>query len=66
MKNTELQKQDNQLQSYPEHTNTYEADGQKFTVVSHFVGKKNINDVMYKYAVNRALNEMLGRIPSIA
>lgn len=37
----------------PTHTNTYEVDGVKHKVVSHFVGDRDINDVMLGYAFNR-------------
>jgi hypothetical protein len=30
----------------PTHTNTYEVDGVKHKVVSHFVGDRDINDVI--------------------
>jgi hypothetical protein len=47
-------------------TKTYEVDGVKHAVISHFVSKKDINDVMYSYAYNRVVNEMLHRIPETA
>ena len=57
-----MQEMDEQYKSCPIHTNTYEVDGVKHTVTSHFVGEKNINDVMFDYAYHRTLNEMLHRI----
>ncbi len=62
--NNTLQEQNFRFHDCPTHTNKYEVDGQKFTVISHFIGDRNINDVMYDYAMNRAMNEMLGRVPS--
>ncbi len=44
--------------------NTYVVDGRTYKVHSHFIGDKDIHDVMYQYAESRAMNEMLGRIPS--
>ena len=43
---------------------TYEVDGTPCIVTSHFVGDKDINDVIMKYAENRAMSEMLGLVPS--
>ena len=57
-----MQEMDEQYKKCPVHKSTYEVDGVKHTVISHFVGDKNINDVMFSYAYNRVLNEMLGRI----
>ncbi len=41
---------DEQYKDCPSHTNIYEADGVKHTVVSHFAGDNDINDVMLNYA----------------
>ena len=30
---------------------------------SHFIGERDINDVMYQYAENMAMSEMLGLVP---
>lgn len=57
-----MQEMDEQYKSCPVRTSTYEIDGVKHKVVSHFVGDKDINDVMFSYAYNRVLNEMLGRM----
>ena len=59
-----MQEMDEQYENCPVHKNTYDVDGVKHTVISHFVGDKNINDVMVSYAYNRVLNEMLGHISS--
>ena len=50
----------------PTHTNTYEVDGRTYRVHSHFIGDKDINDVMYHYAEDRATSEMLGIVPKTA
>ena len=46
----------------PVQQNIYEVDGKLYRVTSHFVGNKNINDVILEYAESRAMGEMLGRI----
>ncbi len=63
MKNRTMQEMDEQYKSCPVHTNTYEIEGVKHTVISHFVGDKDINDVMFDYAYNRVLNEITNGIP---
>ena len=57
-----MQEMDEQYKSCPVHMNIYEVEGVKHTVTSHFVGEKNINDVMFDYAYHRTLNEMLHHI----
>jgi hypothetical protein len=66
MKNRTMQEMEVQYKNCPVRTKTYEVDGVKHTVISHFVGKRDINDVMYSYAYNRVVNEMLHRIPKTA
>lgn len=48
----------------PVQVNEYEVDGKIYRVTSHFVGDNDINDVMLRYAENRAMDEMLGRVPT--
>ena len=44
----------------PTRTTEYEIDGRKYRVTAHYVGNKDINEVMYKYAVKRAFKEVTG------
>ena len=46
-----MQEMDELYKDCPMHTNTYEVDGVKHKVVSHFVGDRDINDVMLGYAL---------------
>ena len=64
MKNRTMQEMDEQYKSCPIHVNEYEVDGRRFRVHSHFIGDKDINDVMYRYAEDRAMREMLGSVPT--
>ena len=48
----------------PVQVNTYVIKGTEYKVTSHFIGDKDINDVMLKYAEDRAMSEMLGTVPS--
>lgn len=65
-KNRTMQEMDEQYKDCPVRTNTYEVEGVKHTVVSHFVGNRDINDVMFNYAYNRVVNEILHRVPKTA
>ncbi|MCM1234446.1 MAG: hypothetical protein NC489_30465 [Ruminococcus flavefaciens] len=64
MKNKTMQEMNEKFKNFPVQQNVYEVDGRIYHVTSHFVGNKNINDVILKYAENRAIGEMLGRVPT--
>ena len=64
MKNKTMQEMNEQFKDCPIQQNVYEVDSKIYHVTSHFVGNKNINDVILKYAENRAMVEMLGRVPT--
>ena len=66
MKNKTMQEMNEQHKSCPVQVNTYEVDGRRYRVHSHFIGNKDINDVMYRYAEGRAMSEMLGTVPKSA
>ena len=63
MKNRTMQEMNEQYKNCPVQINEYEVDGRRYHVHSHFIGDKDINDVMYRYAEDRAMNEMLGAVP---
>lgn len=44
--------------SAPTSTGEYEVGGKKYTVVSHYVGKKNVDNVLREIAVKRAYSDM--------
>lgn len=64
MKNKTMHEMNEQFKDCPVQVNEYEVDGRIYKLTSHFIGEKDINDVMYNYAVNRAVGEMLGRVPT--
>ncbi|MCM1315824.1 MAG: hypothetical protein NC244_10720 [Alistipes senegalensis] len=64
MKNKTMQEMNEKFKDFPIQKNVYEVDGRIYHVTSHFVGNQNINDVILKYAENKATGEMLGRIPT--
>ncbi|MCQ2460456.1 MAG: hypothetical protein MJ081_08820 [Ruminococcus sp.] len=53
-----MQEMNEQFKDAPNKTKTYEIDGVKYTVHSHFVGKKKLNDIMLKIALEEALNPL--------
>ena len=44
--------------SAPNSMREYEIGGKKYTVVSHYVGKKNVDNVLREIAVKRAYSDM--------
>lgn len=44
--------------SAPTSMREYEVGGKKYTVVSHYVGKKNVDNVLREIAVKRAYSDM--------
>lgn len=44
--------------SAPTSIREYEVGGKKYTVVSHYVGKKNVDNVLREIAVKRAYSDM--------
>ena len=64
MKKRTMQEMNEQYKDCPVQVNQYEVDGRIYRVTSHFIGDKDIDDVMYEYAVNRAINEMFHSAPS--
>ena len=66
MKNKTMQEMNEQYKDCPVQVNSYEVDGRTYRVHSHFIGDKDINDVMYHYAEDRATSEMLGIVPKTA
>ena len=63
MKNKTMQEMNEQYKDCPVQVNTYEVDGRTYRVHSHFIGDRDINDVMHRYAEDRAMSEMLGAVP---
>ena len=56
-----MQEMDELYKDCPTHTNTYEVDGVKHKVVSHFVGDRDINDVMFGYAFNKIQSKLFSQ-----
>ncbi|WP_303797604.1 hypothetical protein [Ruminococcus flavefaciens] len=37
----------------------FEIEGRKYIIVSHYTGKKDLDEVVYRNAYNQAMNEVL-------
>ena len=61
-----MQEMNEQYKDCPVQVNTYVVAGRTYRVHSHFVGDRDIHDVMYQYAEDRAMSEMLGLVPKTA
>jgi hypothetical protein len=59
MKIKSMQEMNEQFKDCPQRENRYTVDGQPVIVVSHFIGNKDLNEVLYQNAFDKALNEVL-------
>ena len=55
---TTLQELKQQFKDFPTKKNQYEIDDRKYIVVSHFVGKKDIKEVLTRLAIKQAYGEI--------
>ena len=65
MKNRTMQEMNEQYKDCTVQVNTCVVGGRTYRVHSHFIGERDINDVMYWYAEDRAMSEMLSLVPSV-
>lgn len=47
-----------QFKDFPTKKNQYEIDDRKYIVISHFVGDKNVNEILLGLAKKQAYNEI--------
>ena len=59
MNNKTLQEMNDAYKDCPVITSEYTIDGKKYIVKSHFVGAKELNDVLYRIAFEQAMDEVL-------
>lgn len=55
---TTLQELTQQFKDFPTSQKEYEIDDRKFIVISHFVGDKNVNEILLGLAKKQAYNEI--------
>ncbi len=56
MKRT-LEELNEQYKDCPTSSATYEIDGNFYTVTAHFVGEKNLDEIIYRNAFEKAFTE---------
>lgn len=57
--NKTLKEMNDAYKDCPVRTSEYMIDGKKYIVKSHFVGVKELNDVLYRIAFEQAMDEVL-------
>ncbi len=59
MKKMNAKELNEQYRDCPAQEQEYEIKGRKYIVVSHYVGEKDLDEVVYRNAYHRAMNELL-------
>ena len=58
-KTTNAKELNEQYKDCPTQMMEIEIEGRMYTVISHFTGQKDLDDVVYRNAYDRAMNEVL-------
>ncbi len=59
MKKTNAKELNEQYRDCPTQEQEFEIEGRKYIVVSHYVGEKDLDEVVYRNAYDRAMSELL-------
>ena len=59
MKTTNAKELNEQYKDCPTQVTEFEIEGRKYMIVSHYTGKKDLDDVVYRNAYNQAMDEVL-------
>ncbi len=59
MKKTNAKELNEKFKNCPTQKTEVEIEGRKYIVISHFTGKKDLNEVVYKNAYNQAMSELI-------
>ena len=59
MKTTNAKELNEHYNDCPTQEQEFEIEGRKYIIVSHYTGKKDLNEVVYKNAYNQAMDEVL-------
>ena len=59
MKQTNAKKLNEQYKDCPTQEQEFEIEGRKYIIVSHYVGEKDLDEVVYRNAYDRAMSELL-------
>ena len=59
MKKTNAKELNEQYRDCPTQEQEFEIEGRKYIVVSHYTGEKDLDEVVYRNAYDRAMSEFL-------
>ena len=59
MKKTNAKELNEQYRDCPTQKHEFEIEERKYIVVSHYVGEKDLDEVVYRNAYDRAMRELL-------
>ncbi len=59
MKNQNAKELNEQYKDCPTQEQEFEIEGRKYIIVSHYTGKKDLDEVVYRNAYNQAMDEVL-------
>ena len=59
MKKTNAKELNEQYRDCPTQEQEFEIEGRKYIIVSHYVGEKDLDEVVYRNAYDHAMNELL-------
>lgn len=59
MKTANAKELNDKFKDCPTQMTEIEIEGRKYVVISHFTGKKDLDDVVYKNAYKQAMDEVL-------
>ena len=59
MKTINAKELNEKFRDFPTQTIEIEVEGKKYIVVSHFTGQKDLDEVVYRNAYDKAMSELL-------
>lgn len=59
MKKTNAKELNEQYRDCPTQEHEFEIEGRKYIIVSHYVGEKDLDEVVYRNAYDRAMSELV-------
>ena len=59
MKTTNAKALNEQYKDCPTQEQEFEIEGRKYIIISHYTGKKDLDEVVYRNAYNQAMDEVL-------
>lgn len=59
MKTSNAKELNEQYKDCPTQEQEFEIEGRKYIIISHYTGKKDLDEVVYRNAYNQAMDEVL-------